>query len=801
MASLKEISKIPNYNDIKTICHQIWYDSDLTHNKEDDTNIFTILIPPLNLSGNAHFGHAYNLSIQDCIIRYKKMMGHAVALVPGVDHGGISTENAVAKFLLASKGIKKCDITRDEFLNHVNTFTLEKKSNIYEQFKELGCFCNWSNDKYTKSEHVAKFIRNTFVKFWNDGLIYRGTYPSNWCNNCATALSDDEVNTEEVSKKMYYIKYELVVIGSVNDDDGTGNGTVIDSGIVDGTKQYLIVATTRPETIMADAALAINPDDETYKFLGNKYKARIPLTDRLLPIIYDNYVDPTFGTGVLKVTPAHDKNDYKLGIKHKLDCKSIFSKEGTIINVDTYGCKNINEYKNTLIKLLQESNHIDKILVVKSLVHSCYRCANPIETLLTDQYYLKMERFIEHIKNTQVTFKPSHCKNLLNDYIMTCQDWCISRQIHWGHRIPVWICEVCNNVICDNYDDDTIVKCPCNNTATLVNDVLDTWFSSAMWPFAIFTEEETKKYFPSQVLVTGKDIIYFWVARMIMFTKELYGIDPFTTVIFHGMILGNDNKKMTKSRGNVIDPLQVINNFNADTLRVALLWSGTKDFPVIINDLVISTANKKIIKIWNLFRYYELFVFNRLSLIDDLNIKGIDNIFCRWILLSLSNEKKSLVESLDKFDTMTACKNIYNFVHNIFCGEFLEISKFLMSTDKIQVVKTLLYSLLTIVKLLHPFMPYITEYFYQVLKGYKLADKFSILLDGYMNIDTDIDADINFTNGDAFDINNFWSSINILRNLKNKNAPLSIKLDASVEFIVSNKILVEKIVKGQVNFC
>lgn len=788
-------NKYFDHSEIKQVCHQIWFDTGLSSmsnksretqvlfdnglstGRSSETSLYTILIPPLNLSGNAHFGHAYNLSIQDSLIRHQKLLGNDVALIPGVDHGGISTEGAVTKYL-ALQGIKKSDLTRDEFLNYVHAFTEEKRVNILNQFRELGCFCDWNKVKYTKSPEMSNEVINTFIKFWDEGLIYKGLYPSNWCASCKTALSDDELVSVDIRKSLYYIKYELV--GSSKDS------------IVHGTT-YIMVATTRPETIFADVALAISPKDSRYTHLHSQ-SVYIPTTRKIIPIILDNYVDINFGTGVLKITPAHDKNDHKIGQKHKLGHVSAIDESLNMVGTTRYDGMNINKCRKLFLDELREGGYLDHEELINSVNYNCYRCDTLIETLLSEQFFLRMERFLNHLKNsTKINFYPQHCRNNLNDYLNNNQDWCISRQLYWGHRIPVWICGACNEASCGKYTSEIIECNKCRGPSRQINDVLDTWFSSAMWPFAIFGEQDNRSvYFPSTTLVTGKDIIFFWVARMIMFSKELCDIMPFKNVLFHGAILGNNAKKMTKTRGNVQDPLDVINKDGADVLRLALLWHCASDNNVVVKNEIMQESRKKITKVWNMFRYYLMNIVEAgyVPVTDrELDCANIKNVFNRWILFRLANEIRSMNEHMHNMDIMAACRDVINFVHNIFCNQYLEMSRFLIGDDREETWEVFSATLIEILKLLHPFMPYVTEYCYQELIKLDIVVKRNTgsILEYPYNI-----PNVIMTKEEIICIDNFVLTMGTLRNLKTQKQKLEIVGD---DFISEHKGILLGILK------
>jgi len=766
-----------SHNDHKDKCIDIW--STMINDDEEEkkhqesllststlltpVKTYTITSPPPNCNGNLHIGHQYNLTIQDTLIRYNKLCGKKVKFVIGTDHGGISVENIATKKLI-SEGRKKEDLTHDEFISYIESFANQNAKNIISQIKELGCYCNYNDTKYTKSESVSEKVNSIFVRLYYKDLIYKDYYITNYCASCCTSLSDDELEKVSVNdKNLYYIKYAIE--NSNNDNNGNNSDN----------NEYITVATTRPETMFGDVAIAICPDDERYLHLHNK-KVIIPIINKTIPIILDSYVDKNFGTGCLKITPAHDKNDYKISKRHtnKLEKEfNVIDKQLKMINtgVTEYDGLKFNKCRELVVDELTSKGQITEIKKINSIVPKCYRCNNNIECLLSDQYFLRMEKFVDYIRNTRVKFNPERSFLVLEDWLNNCVDWCISRQIKWGHRLPIYVCSLCSKEICQ---ESNPINCPtCKELKTMqqCDDVLDTWFSSGLWPFAIFDEKEVNEYFPSSVLVTGKDIIFFWVARMIMFSNEIMNTDPFQNVLFHGPILGTDGKKMSKSKGNVIDPQVIISKYGVDALRFALLWNYANDDSVLIkNDTDYKVAKALSTKLWNLIRYILTNV-----MISDYTFKGLVNDclnpFNNHMLYYLSQQFSKYHTDFINYDFMNITKTLHNFIKDTFCNNYLEVVKINLTDEDRTVI---LFTTLSILQMLHPVMPFVTETCWQLLKENGLVlPKTSIMSLQYL----DIKADVRNNNLSEIvnDVNVFFDCISNVRDLKQNKKELRIK--------------------------
>lgn len=678
--------------------YKIWEESHSFEPRQGNDK-FSIVIPPPNITGKIHIGHALNIVLQDISVRYNRMKGKETVWIPGEDHAGIATQHVVEKYLLKEEGKRREDYTREEFLKITWDWANKYRNHIREQIKALAASVDWSRERFTLDEGLNQAVRKVFVSLYNEGLIYKGKYIVNWCPSCGTVLADDEVEHSEEKGKLWYIKYRL-----------------------ENAQNYVTVATTRPETMLGDTALAVNPSDERYKNLVGKI-AILPIVGRKLKIIADPYVDPNFGTGVVKVTPAHDPNDYQIGLRHNLERIQIID-ENAKINENGGKYAGLDRYiaRERIVEDLKKEGLLEKEEDYTHSVGHCYRCGTVIEPLLLDQWFVKMkplaEKAIQVVENDEIKFYPERWKKVYLNWMYEIRDWCISRQLWWGHRIPVWYCQNCGHV---NVSVEDVKKCEkCGSTDLKQDeDVLDTWFSSALWPFSTLgwpeKTEDLKKFYPTDLLVTGFDIIFFWVARMIMMGEKFMGEKPFHDVYLHQLIRDKYGRKMSKSLGNGIDPLEVINEYGTDPVRftLAILAAQGRDIKLDVGSF--DAYRKFANKIWNAARFvllnmedYEKIVLKE----EDLKIED------KWILTRLNSTILEISKDLEVYNYDQAARKLYDFFWNELCDWYIEASKNRLNSsgkDKLVVQNVILQVFDSSLRLLHPFMPYISEELWQKL--------------------------------------------------------------------------------------
>ncbi len=651
---------------------------------------FSIVIPPPNVTGVLHIGHALNNSIQDVLARYKRMDGYDVLWVPGTDHAGIATQNVVEREI-AKEGLTRHQLGREKFLEKVWQWKEKYGNRIIEQLKKLGASCSWKYQRFTMDEGLSKAVREVFVRLWEEGLIYRGDYIINWCPRCQTALADLEVEFESKKGKLWYLKYPL--------EDGSG---------------YIVVATTRPETMLGDTAVAVHPEDERYKrFIGKTLI--LPLVNRKIPIIADQEVDPEFGTGAVKITPAHDFADFEIAKRHGLPFVKVIDEQGKMTEeAGAYAGLDRFEARKRVVEDLKAQGLLEKEEDYDLVLGHCYRCHTVIEPLISKQWFVSMKPLaqpaIAAVKYGFVKFVPENWNNLYFDWMYNIRDWCISRQIWWGHRIPVWYCENCGEVIVSR---EEVKECPKCSSSKLKpeEDVLDTWFSSALWPFSTMGWPEKTKtletFYPTSVLVTSFDIIFFWVARMIMMGLHFMGEVPFRHVYIHALVRDEKGQKMSKSKGNVIDPLEMIEKYGTDALRFTLIALAAQGRDIKLAESRIEGFKHFINKIWNASRFV-LISIEGAELKGELDTKNLP-LFSKWILSELQRSIKKVREKLEEFEFDQAAMEAYHFFWNKFCDWYIEVSKIYMK-DKPKTTKNVLfYVLKECLKLLHPFVPFVTE--------------------------------------------------------------------------------------------
>ena len=716
MNSYNELPKVYSPSEFEDRIYQNWCDKGyFTPDVKNPAPAFTIVIPPPNVTGQLHMGHALDETLQDILVRYKRMQGFNTLWVPGTDHAGIATQIKVEEQLRVNEGLTRYDLGREKFLERVWDWKHQYGSRIISQLKKLGASCDWSRERFTMDEGCSKAVREVFVNLYDKGLIYRGNRIINWCPHCITALSDAEVEYSEQDGFFWHIKYPI------KDSD-----------------EFVEVATTRPETMFGDTAVAVNPNDERFTHLIGKTLI-LPIVNREIPIIADEYVEIGFGTGCVKITPAHDPNDFLVGERHGLEQIKVMNDDATI---NAYGGKyegmDRYEARKALVKELDELGLLIKTVPHKHNVGSCYRCSTTVEPLTSNQWFVKMEPLAEPaldvVRDGTVKFVPDRFSKIYVNWLENVHDWCISRQLWWGHRIPAFYCQSCSEMTVSKTDID---KCPkCGGAVKQENDVLDTWFSSALWPFSTLgwpeKTEELEKYYPTSALVTGYDIIFFWVARMIFSGLEHMGKEPFNTVFIHGLVRDAQGRKMSKSLGNGIDPLEVIRQYGADALRYALATGNSPGNDMRFSDEKIEAARNFANKLWNASRFVRMnLTIEKVELPDASKLASED----KWILNEFNKLAASVTSSLDRYEVGVALASIYDFTWDVYCDWYIELTKARLNEKGTEANETaqqvLAYVLTGILKLLHPFMPFITEEIYQALPH----DDESIMISAYPKFD------------------------------------------------------------------
>ena len=662
---------------------------------------FTVVIPPPNITGQLHMGHALNDSIQDSIIRFKRMQGYETLWLPGTDHASIATEVKIVDALKA-EGLSKEQIGREEFLVRAWAWKEKYGGRIVEQLKKLGSSCDWSRLAFTMDENLNRAVKEVFVNLYEKGLIYQGKRIINWCPVCKTALSDAEVDYTEEQSGLWHIKYQ-----------------------VKGEDRYVVVATTRPETMLGDVAVAVNPKDERYKDIIGKTLI-LPLANREIPLVLDDYVELDFGTGAVKITPAHDPNDFEVGLRHNLPVIKTMNDDGTM-NEEAGKYQGLDRFecRKQIIKDLEELGLLEKTEEYAHNVGHCYRCSTIVEPIISKQWFVKMQPLakpaIDVVKKKSIKFTPDRFTKIYYNWMNNIRDWCISRQLWWGHRIPAYYCDDCGEMVVSKHDITTCPKCN-SKKMRQDEDVLDTWFSSALWPFSTLgypeATEDLKYFYPTDLLVTAYDIIFFWVARMIFSGLEHTNRIPFKDVLIHGLVRDAQGRKMSKSLGNGIDPLEIIDEYGADTLRYALLGGIAPGSDTRFSKDKIEGCRNYINKIWNASRFV---IMNcegkKIKDIQDVKL----NIADKWIISRLNNTVKKVTLNMEKYEIGLACSELQEFFWNDFCDWYIELSKpYLYGTDenkKSDVLSVLIYVLKNTLKLLHPYIPFITEEIYQHIPG------------------------------------------------------------------------------------
>ena len=688
----EQINKTYNPKEVEDRLYNRWVENGYFTPKADKSKEpFTIVIPPPNVTGQLHMGHALDETLQDILIRYKRMAGFNALWVPGTDHAGIATQVKVEEVLRKEEGLSRYDLGREKFIDRVWDWKKLYGSRIINQLKKLGSSCDWSRERFTMDETLSKAVREVFVSLYEKELIYQGNRIINWCPKCITALSDAEVEYAEQAGHFWHIKYPI------KDSDG-----------------YIEIATTRPETLLGDTAVAVHPDDERYKDLVGKMLI-LPLVGREIPVIADEYVDKEFGTGCVKITPAHDPNDFEVGKRHNLEVIKVLNDDATI---NSYGGKYEGLDRYEARKQMVADLEAEGLLVnVKDHTHNvgqCYRCGTTVEPITSKQWFVKMqplaEKALEVVKDGTVKFVPDRFSKTYINWMENVHDWCISRQLWWGHRIPAFYCEDCGETTVSRED---ITVCPkCGGKVKQDEDVLDTWFSSALWPFSTLgwpeKTEDLEYFYPTSVLVTGYDIIFFWVARMIFSAMEHMGKEPFKHVLIHGLVRDAQGRKMSKSLGNGVDPLEVIEEFGADALRFTLATGNSPGNDMRYSVEKVTASRNFANKIWNASRFVQMNLnISELKVPEELSIED------KWILTKYNKLVEEVTENLDKFELGVAVAKLYDFIWDVFCDWYIELVKPRLYDENDPTNETaqyvLSYVLSNTLKLLHPFMPFITE--------------------------------------------------------------------------------------------
>ena len=709
----KELSKTYDPASFEDRLYEHWLSSGYFKPDPDKSKpAFSVVIPPPNVTGQLHMGHALDETLQDILVRTKRMQGYSTLWVPGTDHAGIATQIKVEESLRVNEGLTRYDLGREKFLEKVWDWKNKFGSRIINQLKKLGSSCDFSRERFTMDEGCSHAVREVFVNLYEKGLIYRGFRIINWCPNCRTALSDAEVEYGEQAGHFWHIRYPI------KDSD-----------------KYLTIATTRPETLLGDTAVAVNPEDERYTDLVGKMLV-LPLVGREIPIVADEYVEKDFGTGCVKITPAHDPNDFEVGKRHDLPVIRVMNDDGTI-NAEGGKYKDMDRYaaREAIVRDLEEGGFLVKVEDYSHNVGTCYRCKTTVEPLTSDQWFVKMEPLakpaLDVVLNGDIKFEPERFTKTYVNWMENVHDWCISRQLWWGHRIPAFYCDACGEMTVSKTD---ITVCPkCGAPVRQEEDVLDTWFSSALWPFSTMgwpdKTEDLARYYPTSVLVTGYDIIFFWVARMIFSGMEHMGEKPFDTVFIHGLVRDAKGRKMSKSLGNGIDPLEIIDKYGADALRFALASGNAPGNDMRFSDEKIESARNFANKLWNASR----FVLMNMDDESDCKLPPAKALSTedKWILSRFNTLAKEVRENIDRYELGVALALIYDFAWDVFCDWYIELTKSRLYEKDSEGAKTatsvLGYVLTGILKLLHPYMPFITEEIYQALPH----DEESIMISAY----------------------------------------------------------------------
>ena len=749
----KEMAKAYNPKEVEDKIYDFWQEGNYLHAEVDkDKKPYTIVMPPPNITGQLHMGHALDNTLQDILIRWRRMQGYSALWLPGTDHASIATEAKIVE-AMRKEGITKEDLGREKFLERAWEWKKEYGGRIVSQLKKMGSSCDWERERFTMDEGCSKAVKEVFVRLYNKGLIYRGERIINWCPHCKTSISDAEVEFEEQAGHFWHLRYPLT--------DGSG---------------YLELATTRPETLLGDTAVAVNPSDERYKDLVGK-TLTLPLVGREIPIVADDYVDVDFGTGVVKITPAHDPNDFQVGLRHNLPVINVMTDDAKIVeDYPKYAGMDRYEAREAIVKDLDEGGFLVKVEKHDHNVGTCYRCHSTVEPRVSKQWFVKMDELagpaIECVKSGKTKFVPERFNKIYYHWMENIRDWCISRQLWWGHRIPAYYCDECGEVTVAKEMPEKCPKCGCTHLHQ-DEDTLDTWFSSALWPFSTLgwpdKTPELDYYFPTNTLVTGYDIIFFWVARMIFSSVEQMNSQPFDTVFIHGIVRDENGVKMSKSLGNGIDPLLVIDQYGADALRMFLATGNSPGNDMRYSEKRVEACRNFANKLWNASRFVHMNI-------DDYDVKNelpaTLETEDKWILHTLNNVAKEVNENLERFELGIALSKIYDFIWNSYCDWYIELCKARLQSEgetAQNARQVLIYVLDKILKLLHPFMPFITEEIWQTIPHD--TDGKTVMLEKYPEYDPSLDF-----KAEAEEMMKVMEAITAIRTQRNEmNVPPSKK--------------------------
>lgn len=757
----KELDKQYSPQNVEDRTYKFWCDHKYFHAEVNpDKKPYTIVIPPPNITGQLHMGHALDETLQDILIRWRRMEGYETLWLPGTDHASIATEAKIVE-AMRKEGITKEEIGREKFLERAWEWKAQYGGRIVEQLKKLGSSCDWDRERFTLDEGCSKAVREVFCKLYDKGLIYRGERIINWCPHCLTSISDAEVEYEDQAGHFWHLRYPF--------KDGSG---------------YLELATTRPETLLGDTAVAVNPNDERYKDMVGKTLI-LPIVHREIPVIADDYVDIEFGTGVVKITPAHDPNDFEVGLRHNLEVINVLTPDAKIVDdYPKYAGMDRYEARKAIVEDLEAEGALVEIEDYSHNVGTCYRCGTTVEPRVSKQWFVKMEPLakpaVEVVRNGEVKFVPERFDKTYFHWMENIKDWCISRQLWWGHRIPAYYCDDCGEVMVSAQEVHTCSKCGGNHVHQ-DPDTLDTWFSSALWPFSTLgypdDTKELEYFYPTDTLVTGYDIIFFWVARMIFSGVEHMGQVPFHTVLIHGLVRDAQGRKMSKSLGNGIDPLLVIDQYGADALRFTLATGNAPGNDMRFSDEKVKASRNFANKLWNAARFVLMYLGNDYSypgLPKDLAIED------KWILSKVNTLAKEVTDNLERFELGIAVAKLYDFIWDVFCDWYIELAKIrLQSGEGADTAKAVLVYVLTdILKLLHPFMPFITEEIYQAIPH----DTESIMISKW----PEYDPTLSFADEEA-QMEKIMDAIRAIRNRRAEmNIPPSKKSKVYVETAFSD---------------
>ena len=759
----KDLPKTYDPKLVESAIYDMWMENDCFKAEPDpDKKPYSIVMPPPNVTGQLHMGHALDSTLQDILTRYKRMEGYSALWLPGTDHAGIATQIKVEEELRVKEGKTRYDLGREKFLERVWAWKEKYGSRIVEQQRKLGVSCDWSRSRFTMDEGCSRAVREAFCEMYDKGLIYKGSRIINWCPHCLTALSDAEVEYVDKPGHLWYIRYPL--------SDGSGD---------------IVVATTRPETMMGDTGVAVNPEDEKFKHLIGK-TCILPIMNREIPIVGDEYCEIGFGTGAVKMTPAHDPNDFEVGLRHNLEVIRVIADDGTINeNGGKYNGMDRYECRKALVKDLEEQGYLVKTEPYSHNVGTCYRCHNDVEPLISAQWFVKMkplaEEAIRVVKDGTIKFVPERFSKTYLNWMENVHDWCISRQLWWGHQIPAWYCDECGHINVSREDPTKCEKCGCTHL-TRDEDVLDTWFSSGLWPFSTLgwpdlDSEDLKYWYPTTDMVTGYDIIFFWVARMVVSGMEQMKKEPFKTVFIHGLVRDDKGRKMSKSLGNGIDPLEMAEKYGADALRFNLITGNSPGndmrFYVEKCEAMRNFANK----IWNASRYVLMnLTVEETGLPDAADLEIED----KWVLTKLNTLIKEVTENMDAYELGVASAKVYDFIWDTYCDWYIELTKARLygenEKSKLAAQKVLVYVLDQFLRLLHPFMPFITEEIWQAIPH---EGQFLMLADW-----PKYDESLNF----GAEAAHMESVMNAIRSIRNRRAEMNVPPSKkSTLYVVSDK--------------